>query len=228
VMIISRLEPSEKIPAELREIYAHLAGGLLDTLGVLDELTVLFSASKEAVALMNTTAPTFFVRHEQLLIDHIILFVSRVTDDKQSGSRKNRQENLTLEHLLNLPSPEPPGLRADLHRKLTTIKEDAKQMRLYRHKFLAHASMVHHVSSSTKLGDDITLKSMRVLLDKIGEYISAFEGPFTGVVGAEFHYPRSYGEAADLLAYLKLGVETEEKENEERLKAATALSGSQK
>src|SRR5437016_415886 len=100
-MIIGRLEPSSKIPAELREIYAHLAGGLLDTLGVLDELKILFSTSKEAIELMNKTAPTFFVRHEQLLIHHIVLFVSRATDEKESGPRKNRQNNLTLDRLLD-------------------------------------------------------------------------------------------------------------------------------
>jgi hypothetical protein len=102
-MIISRLEPDSRIPAELREIYAHLAGGLIDTIGLLDELTVLFGTSKVAVALMNKTAPALFVRHERLLIDHIILAVSRFTDDKQSGSRKNPQENLFLSRLALSP-----------------------------------------------------------------------------------------------------------------------------
>jgi hypothetical protein len=225
-MIIGRLEPSEKIPAELREIYAHLAGGLLDALGVLDDLRILFSKSAEAIALMNKTAPTFFVRHEQLLIHHIIMFVSRLTDDKQSGPRKNRQDNLTLDRLLDLPEPEYHELRIDLHKKLSAIKADAKPMRLYRHKLLGHASLVHHLSPSTDIGQDITLNLMRDLLNKIGDYLTIFEGFFTGTIGAEFHYPSSYGEAHDLLAYLKLAVEAEEKENEERLKAAMALSGS--
>src|SRR5207249_4014102 len=114
-MIISRLEnPDPRIPAALREIYGHLAGNLIDTLGLLDELIILFSTSKEAVALMNETAPTFFVRHEQLLIHHIILSISRMTDPSQSGSRKKAQENLTLRRLLDLPEPEYQKLRFDL------------------------------------------------------------------------------------------------------------------
>ena len=104
---MSRLEPSEKIPAELREIYAHLAGDLIDTLGVLKELRILYSTSEEAINLMKRVADTFFARHERLLIDHIILFVSRATDERKSGPRNNRQENLTLDCLLDLPNPEP-------------------------------------------------------------------------------------------------------------------------
>jgi len=87
-MIIGRLEPSPKIPVPLQEIYAHLAGSVIDTLGVLDELRTLYGTSEEAIELMNKVAATFF---EQLLIHHIIMFVSRVTDERQSGPRKNRR-----------------------------------------------------------------------------------------------------------------------------------------
>jgi hypothetical protein len=219
-MIINRLEPSEKIPAELREIYAHLAGNLIDTLGVLEDLRILYGTSEKAIELMNKVAATFFVRHEQLLIHHIILFVSRATDERESGPRKKRQENLTLDRLLDLPNPEHEKLRIDLQKRLTVIKSDAKPMRLYRHKLLGHASLKHHLLPSTELGKDITLNSMKAILEKIGEYLETFEGFFTGVVGAEFYYPPSHGEARDLLEYLKLAVEAEEKENEERLRAA--------
>jgi AbiU2 len=214
MMIIGRLEPSLEIPAELREIYGHVAGSLIDTLGVLDELTILFSTSREAVDLMNQTAPTFFVRHEQLLFHHIILFVSRLTDDKRSGSRKNPQENLTLSRLLDL-EPEYHKLRVDLRKKLGVIKEDAKPMRLFRHKVLAHASLVHHLSLSTKLAGDITLKSMKDLLNKIGDYLVTFDCFFTRV-DAQLYYSQGYGEASDLLAYLRRAVDAETKQNDDR------------
>jgi hypothetical protein len=202
-MIISRLNnPDARIPEELREIYAHFVGILIETLGALDELTILFSTSKEAVELMNKTAPTFFARHEQLLIQHIILSVARLTDPRQSGSRKNAQDNLTL--------------------RWKTISTAAQPFRQYRHKLLAHASLAEYLSPATKVGDKITLASMNVLLTQIGDYLGAFDCFFTSV-DTGFYYPRSYGEAGDLLAYLKLAVEAEKKENDERLQAATAL-----
>src|ERR1700693_1009310 len=151
MIIIGRLEPSLEIPAELREIYGHVAGSLIDTLGVLDELTILFSTSREAVDLMNQTAPTFFVRHEQLLFDHIILSVSRLTDDKRSGSRKNPQENLTLACLLDLVLTKYPKLHEDLYKRWTVIQARAKPIRLFRHKVIAHTSRVHRLLPSTEL-----------------------------------------------------------------------------
>ena len=50
---------------------------------------------------------------------------------------------------------------------------------------------------------------MKTLLNEMGDYLSAFDYFFTGIE-APFYYPRSYGEASDLLAYLKLAVESEE------------------
>jgi HEPN superfamily AbiU2-like protein len=224
-MIIGRLNnPDPRIPAELRDIYEHLAGGLMDTLGVLDELTVLFSTSKEAVALMNQTAATFFVRHEQLLIHHIVLSVARFTDPERSGHRSNPQDNLVLSRLLNL-KPEQKRLRNDLAARLKVIRTLAEPMRRYRHKLLAHASMAEYLAPATNIGGDITLGSMRDVLTKIGEYISTFEEFFTGN-DATFYYPRSYGEAADLLEYLRLGLDAEKKQNENRLKDAMALGKS--
>jgi hypothetical protein len=202
-------------------MYAHFVGIVIETLGALDELTVLFSTSKEAVELMNKTAPTFFARHEQLLIHHIILSVARLTDRRQSGSRKNAQENLTLIRLLDLPDPNHHQLRSDLQSRWKTVSADAEPMRQYRHKLLAHASLAEYLSPSTMLGEGITIASMKALLEKIGDYLSAFDCFFTSVE-APFYYPRSYGEAGDLLAYLKLAVETENKENDERLRAASA------
>ena len=47
-MIISRLNnPDPRIPVELREIYAHFVGILIETLGALDELTILFIPRKK-------------------------------------------------------------------------------------------------------------------------------------------------------------------------------------
>lgn len=221
-MIIGRLEPSEKVPIELREIYAHLAGTLLDTLGVFDELRILYGTSDEEIELMNRVGATFFLRHELLLIHHIIMFVTRATDEKQSGSRKNRQENLTLERLIDFSNPEHEKLWIQLHKKLTAIRRDAEPMQFYRHKLLAHASLEHHLLPSTELGKDITLDSMGAILEKIGEYLATFDGFFRGVVGAELHYPHQ-GETSDLLESLRLWVAAKEGQDRQRLRLASKL-----
>jgi hypothetical protein len=213
-MIIHRLEASAKIPAALRKVYGHLAGIVIETLGCYEELITLFGDSKETIQLMNATAPAFFMRHEHLLIDHIILCLSRLTDENQSGSRKNRQENLTLARLLELPEAEFDALRVDLKKKWKEIKAAAEPVRLYRHKLLAHMSLMHYLSPSTSLANGIMMKSVRNLLDQILDYLAAFDYFFTGV-DTPVGYPASYGDATDLIAYLRLTVEAEKKRNDE-------------
>lgn len=213
-MIIGRIDnPDPRIPVELQAMYGRLAGSFIDTLGVLDELTVLFSTSEEAVTLMNKAAATFFSRHQQLLVHHIILSVSRYTDPEQSGGGSG-QENFVLSRLLAL-EPEHQKLRDDLETRLKEIKALAQPLRQYRHKLLAHASMAEFLDPAATIGSDITVGSMRDVLMKIGEYISAFEGFFTGN-DAPFYYFRGYGEAADLLEYLKLGLEAEKQQYKRR------------
>ena len=218
--MIVRLEPDKRIPAELREIYPRLAGNVMETYGAFDEFVFLFT-SEEVVSVLNATAGAFFVRHQRLLIDNIILSLSRMTDKKRSGYLKYPQENLTLDRLLELPDAKYKTLRTDLERKWTEIKRAAEPLRTYRHKFLAHASLVHHLSPSAKLGDDITIASIKKLLEQISDFLNTFDCFFTGVETTSYSPPASYGDAHDLIAYLKLAIETENKAKNEVLKLPT-------
>lgn len=220
-MMIARLEPDERIPAELQEIYGHLAGSVIETQGLFKELEVLYT-SKENTELLDSTARTFFDRHQQLLISHIILSISRLTDGKQSGSRKNPQENLTLGQLLDeqiLGSE----WQLTLQKKWTVIKAATEPFRQYRHKILAHASKVHYLAPSTTLGDNITITTMRSALELIADFLSTFDFFYTGT-DSPVNYPWTDGEAPDLLVYLKLGVEAQAKSDADRYEAAAKFS----
>jgi hypothetical protein len=222
--MIARLEPDERIPAELREVYGHLAGWVIETQGLFKELELLYT-SKETTKLLDSTAQAFFIRHQQLLISHIILSISRITDEKQSGSRKNSQENLTLGQLLDaqlLGSER----KLVLQKRWTIIKAATEPFRQYRHKILAHASKVHYLAPSTTLGDNITITAMRSTLELIADYLSTFDFFFTGT-DSPVNYPWTNGEAADLLVYLKLGVEAQAKADADRYEAAARFSSSQ-
>jgi AbiU2 len=164
------------------------------------------------------------VRHQGLLIDDIALSLSRMTDEKQSGSRKNPQENLTLARLLDLPDAQCQQLRTELKKRWAKIRDTAKQLRTYRHKRLAHSDLAHHLSRSTKLGADISIGSMKKLLDQISDFLTTFDCFFTGVETTSYSPPASYGDADDLIAYLKLAIETENKAKNEVLKAADEAS----
>lgn len=219
--MIARLEPDPRIPAELQEVYGHLAGSVIETQGLYRELEVLYT-SKETTELLDKTAQTFFIRHQQLVIGHIILSIARLTDEKQSGNRKNPQENLTLPQLLDARV-----LRSDqlltLQKKWTAIKGATAPVRQYRHKILAHASKVHYLAPSTTLGKNITITTMGSMLVEIADYLSTFDFFFTGT-DSPVNYPWTHGEAPDLLAYLKLGLETQAQADADRYAAAAKVS----
>jgi hypothetical protein len=221
--MIARLEPvDERIPEKVRGIYSHLAGNVIETHGALDELMFLFGTS-ENVSVLNASAPAFFVRYERLLIDGIILSLSRMTDKKRSGSGKNSQENLSLPGLLELPDAKYQQLRTDLRKRWTEIKGTAKPLRTYRHKLLAHADLAQYVSASTRLGQNISIASIKKLLEQISDFLNAFDYFFTGVQ-TTYSRPASYGDANDLIAYLNLAIETEKKTRNALLRAADEAS----
>jgi hypothetical protein len=147
------------------------------------------------------------VRHQHLLSDYVILSISRLTDDQRSGRGKNRQENLTLARLRDL-EPEYHELRVDLSKKLAVIQAEAKPVRLFRHKVLAHTDQVHRLSPSTELADNITLKSMRDLLSRIDDYVITFQCFFIQV-DTPLEPPTSSGDADELLEYLRRGLDAE-------------------
>jgi AbiU2 len=215
--MIARVEPDEQIPEKFREIYSHLAGKLIQTHGAFEELMLLFG-TKEVVNVLNATAPAFFVRHERLLVDSIVLSLSRMTDEKSSGSGRNRQQNLTLGRLLELPDTQSQQLRQELAKKWTKIRKIAEQLRPYRHKFLAHSDLAQHLSRSTKLATNISIGLIKKLLEQINDFLNTFDYFFTSIE-TTYRAPASYGDASDLIAYLNLAIDTENKTKGEILKA---------
>ncbi|HEY5811481.1 MAG TPA: hypothetical protein VIT23_02360 [Terrimicrobiaceae bacterium] len=56
--------PDPRLPAHLAQIYGTLAGLLIDTHQLFDDLIYLYASSDDSVALLNETAPAFFVRYQ--------------------------------------------------------------------------------------------------------------------------------------------------------------------
>jgi AbiU2 len=203
----TRLEPDKRIPEPLREIYAHLGGAAIELHGALDGLRFLYG-SEDTVKLLNDTAPAFFVRHQRLLIEDLIMSFCRLTDEPKTGRRENRQHNLTLSRLVNGLDDNAKELRKDLNQKLTRIRQHATPMRNYRHKLVAHADLAEYLAPSTNLGANISIDSMEELLREVDEFLVAFEYAFTGVEGNYYH-PAEYGDVQELVAHLRLALEAE-------------------
>jgi Holliday junction resolvasome RuvABC endonuclease subunit len=67
-----RINPTEKIPQELKELYGYLSGALVEAHESFLALEELYM-DEDVVALMNRVAPEFFVLLQELLAHNIFL-----------------------------------------------------------------------------------------------------------------------------------------------------------
>ena len=201
----SRVEPDQRLPKDLRQIYGSLAGSLIDVNQLFAELDYLF-ASADNVALLNETAPAFFLRYQHLLFTSLFAAISRFTDNRTSGSGATRQQNLTLDRLFSGLDPSKHSqLRKTLTQKWQAIYTISEPIRLYRHKRIAHADLVEYLTPSTALVQGITFGLCRTILCDISDYLNTFDSAFTGVAST-YCGQAEYGDSADLIAILRKSV----------------------
>ena len=199
----SHVEPDPRLPEHLAQLYGHLAGALIEAYRPFDELVYLYATSSDIVKILNEVAPAFFVRYQHLIVVELILSVSRLTDNPTSGSRADRQENLPLDRLfLGLEVPEHFELRQTLSEKWQGIRATSSPIRLYRHKLIAHADLVHYITTSTDLGENITIARFRKILSDIADYLNTFDSFFTHTESM-YGGLAEFGGAEDLVSFLR-------------------------
>jgi hypothetical protein len=195
-----RINPSEKIPRELQELYGYLSGALVEAYESSRALERLYM-NDTVVVLLNSTAPEFFVLLQQLLVHEIILCIARLTDKPETGGR----ENWTLSRLvLEVSDQKYPELRARLDEKSKRIEEMSGPVRLYRHKLLAHADQAECLKENTDLGAKITIKFIRELLEQIADFLNTFDYEFTNAETDYLDFVRRYRDVTnDFIACLR-------------------------
>ncbi len=159
----------------------------------------------DVVALLNSTAPEFFVLLQQLLVNNIILCIARLTDKPTTG----RRENLTLSRLvLELSDNQKYSeLRTRLNEKYERIEKMSGPIRLYRHKLLAHADRAVCLKTNTNLGEEISIKFIRELLKQIADFLNTFDYEFTNATTDYADLIRRYRDVTnDFIAYLRKNV----------------------
>lgn len=199
-LIRHRVNPSASIPQELGEPYGYLSSALIGTYESLHALERLYMDAG-VVALLNSTAPEFFVLLRELLVDNIILSIARLTDKATTGG----QENWTLSRLvLKLSDQKYSELHTRLHEKYQRIEKMSRPITLYRHKLLAHADRVECLKANTELGKKISIKFIRELLEQIADFLNTFDYEFTNATTDYADLIRTHRDVTnDFIAYLR-------------------------
>jgi hypothetical protein len=202
-----RLKPDPRIPLKFRHTYAHLGGAISEALSLIDELAWLYEPAR--IKVLNETAPGFFIQYQELLVNHIVLLFTRMTAQRESGARKNRQQNVTLLGLLaTLRASKYSKLEIALREKWPAIEKAVQPMQKYRHKKLAHSSSEVYLPPRMKIGEGITISAMRQLGKMIVDFLSAFDCFFSNVEST-YHTGAVCGDFQELVRYLQLGYDAE-------------------
>jgi len=166
----------------------------------------LYSEAKN-YAVLNRTGANFWSNLHNLLIDDLMLAISRFLDPARMG----KNDNFSLAAIVALL--EVASFRADLQKRLDAINLVwSRGVKDWRHKKLSHSDMATVLGSNTL--PDIPFTEIKVLVDGITGFARE-------VTHQLYHFDQGFGCSMtgwvpQVLDYLKLGVQ---KKDEIRLKA---------
>jgi len=207
-------------PQEVRNRYVQALGKKLGQLyyDLLIELILLhekwkqycelFGKDQQRIDLLNKVAPLFFWYLQHTLFDDIQLHLARLTDPPQTGSGKNRQENLTMRRLPQLIDD--PKFKREVEKLLEEVEQKCEFARKWRNKRLAHLDANTRANPQllpprTRKKVEDALEAMRHLMNSVAKHYGT----------AEIVYEVSdVGGAASLVYKLEKWLQ---QENQERL-----------
>ena len=171
----------------------------------------LYAKSEKRTHLLKDTAPFFFRVFRDVLIDDVLLHLTRLTDQPSFGASKN----LTL---LRLPNAvKDCELRRQIRHQVEDAKSRTKKVRKWRNKRLAHRDL--RLALRDPKVDPlpvVTIDNIEKALNSVRETLNLVSRKYTGGVTAFEHFVVN-GDVDALVSYLSLGYRTDEDMKERHL-----------
>jgi hypothetical protein len=165
----------KKIPTEIDEIYEALYQQVSYLYAKWGVFCQLYGSTKEVVDLLNNSAPSFFRICEDVLVDDILLNISRLTDPKQTFKR----DNLSLERLVHsIDEVQFPKLKDEIEKLLAKAKDKCTFARDLRNKRIAHNDLSTKLQVNPNPLPTVTRKKIEDALESICNVMNAVAGYF--------------------------------------------------
>lgn len=172
----SFLEPPERMPPTSAKVYGYLAGEILRTRAKWIYYRQLFMDSERRVKKLSDAGNDFFGELQNILINDLILSLSRLTDPARIGQHENLTVALFIERLREESES---ALAEKLESKFAELSTSVESLRAHRKKRVAH----HDLSAVTRPADNplppLTLRDMRVAIEVIEAFLSIAHNHFT-------------------------------------------------
>ena len=160
-----------RLPEELSQIYKSVHSEVVWLNAKWDIYIQLYQTSDERNILLNQSAYLFFRLLKHILIESIILIVSRLTDKAKTSGRYTR----SLEKFINeVNSHGFDELSTSMRENLDEIHERAKPFRSWRHKKLAHSDLNTELETISNSLPGIQRREVSKMLYKINEVMNQF------------------------------------------------------
>jgi hypothetical protein len=218
-----------KTAAQVRDEYLTALGPTLGPLyyALYDEFTWLHAKwnqyrilfAPEHIELLNRVAPFFFRVIRGALSENLVMHIARLTDPPRT--ERGRKNSLTLlrlnpAHVPELAAPKNEALSRELLKLIAKARAEAAWVRDWRNRRLAHRDLELAVDGQKKPLPRISPARMERTLETIGAVLNKIEDHFYHRK-ILFTHVITRDDAESLLCYLKIAVEAETREREQRL-----------
>ena len=184
---------------EARELYDELRQQLIGVHANWEIFKQLFAHSDERMALMRRTAPGFFRRIQDALVDNAIISLSRMTDPARYNSLAGLVKLLTndLNH----------RFLAELETDLTEIAAKCEAVRIHRNRRVAHNVRVGtapELPEGIEQLPPISRADIEGAMARMAGFMNKVVGYFESV--EQYYVPVMRGTADDLMRYVEAGL----------------------
>jgi hypothetical protein len=196
---------NDLIPSDIREIYEPLFHDVCHLHRKWKLFCELYASGESVVELLNKSAPGFFRICQDLLVDDVLISISRLMDQKQTFGK----DNLTLDRLVHsIDTTNYPQLRQDVERLFCAAGVKSAFAKDQRNKRIAHSDLstklqASLISSPTKMNVEDALKAIRDVMNAVELH---FNTPLfshgVNVAYVEYSSP-FYADAQQLMARLQ-------------------------
>jgi len=212
-------EPKMPMPDDLQKDFQTLHNDFANLYVRWNMYREIFGTNERRTNLLNETAPSFFGTVQRVLLDDVLGGIARMTDKSAS------QDNLTLRRLLEeLDDNTHKALKDELLKRLSQVDSACADIRIIRHKRLAHRDYKHAVAPDENPLPGISRRTVGAAMSAIADFMNSFQFPFTET---QIGYENSIagpGDATSLLSALRRAVEHRKMQIEGKVEPVGSLS----
>lgn len=196
----------DKMGERLGEVFFALCNEVVWLETNWHEYVVLYGMKPERIDLLNKAAPAFFASIDDMIWEHTILTVTRLTDP----SKKRKHSRLTIALLSELVDP---TLKASVQRSVSDVVLKAKFCRDWRDRRIAHRDLSLALKRQARPIADRTRADMNAVIEAIANLLNIISVHYMDS-SIRFRITRTTTGATGLLHVLDDGIKAQEERDQ--------------